>query len=316
MRELYPEIEPYQQGYLKVSPVHEIYYEQSGNPDGRPVVFVHGGPGGGTEPFQRRFFDPAVYRIVLFDQRGAGKSRPHASLEDNTTWHLVADMERIREELGIDRWVVFGGSWGSTLGLAYSQTHPDRVRGLIVRGIFLVRPKEIAWFYQEGASFIFPDAWEAYLEPIPPAERGDMVSAYYRRLTGEDVAVRARAAHAWSVWEGSTSKLRQDPKLIARSAGATFADALARIECHYFINGSFLRHPDQLLDDVDKIRHIPGVIIQGRYDVVCPPIAAWDLHRRWPEAEFHFVPDAGHSAMEPGIIDRLVEATDRFRTLP
>jgi proline iminopeptidase len=316
MRELYPEIQPYQQGYLKVSPVHEIYYEQSGNPDGQPVVFVHGGPGGGTEPFQRRFFDPAAYRIVLFDQRGAGKSRPHASLEDNTTWHLVSDMERLREELGIDRWVVFGGSWGSTLGLAYAETHPDRVRGVIVRGIFLVRPKEIAWFYQEGASFLFPDAWEAYLEPIPPAERGDMVSAYYRRLTSDDAAVRARAAHAWSVWEGSTSKLHPDPKLIARSGGGAFADALARIECHYFINGSFLRHPDQLLDDVEKIRRIPGVIIQGRYDVVCPPISAWDLHRRWPEAEYHVVPDAGHSAMEIGTIDRLVEATDRFRTLP
>jgi len=315
MRVLYPELEPYQQGYLKVSPVHEIYYEQSGNPDGQPVVFVHGGPGGGTEPFQRRFFDPAAYRIVLFDQRGAGKSRPHASLEDNTTWHLVADMERLREELGIERWVVFGGSWGSTLSLAYAETHPDRVRGLILRGIFLVRPKEIAWFYQEGASFLFPDAWESYLEPIPPAERSDLVSAYNRRLTSDDASVRARAAQAWSVWEGSTSRLQQDPKLIARSAGATFADALARIECHYFTHGSFLRHPDQLLDDVEKIRHIPGVIIQGRYDVVCPPISAWDLHRRWPEAEYHVIPDAGHSAMETGTIDRLVEATDRFRTL-
>ena len=315
MRELYPEIEPYQQGHLKVSPVHEIYYEQSGNPDGQPVVFVHGGPGGGTEPFQRRFFDPAAYRIVLFDQRGAGKSRPHASLEDNTTWHLVSDMERLREELGIERWVVFGGSWGSTLTLAYAETHPDRVRGVILRGIFLVRPKEIAWFYQEGASFLFPDAWEAYLEPIPPAERSDLVSAYYHRLTSDDASVRARAAQAWSVWEGSTSRLQKDPKLIARSAGATFADALARIECHYFIHGSFLRHPNQLLDDVEKIRHIPGVIIQGRYDVVCPPISAWDLHRRWPEAEYHVVPDAGHSAMETGTIDRLVEATDRFRTL-
>jgi proline iminopeptidase len=316
MRELYPEIEPYQQGHLKVSPVHEIYYEQSGNPDGRPIVFVHGGPGGGTEAFQRRFFDPAGYRIVLFDQRGAGKSRPHASLEDNTTWHLVSDMERLREDLGIERWVVFGGSWGSTLGLAYAETHPDRVRGLILRGIFLVRPKEIAWFYQEGTSFIFPDAWEAYLEPIPPAERGDLVAAYYRRLTSLDASVRARAARAWSVWEGSTSKLTPDPKLIARFAGDTFAEAFARIECHYFAHGSFLRHPEQLLDDVERIRHIPGVIVQGRYDVVCPMVSAWELHRRWPEAEFHVVPDAGHSALEPGTIHRLVEATDRFRTLP
>ncbi|HEY7141556.1 MAG TPA: prolyl aminopeptidase [Methylomirabilota bacterium] len=315
MRELYPEIEPYQQGYLKVSPVHEIYYEQSGNPDGRPILFVHGGPGGGTEPFQRRFFDPRVYRIVLFDQRGAGKSRPHASLEDNTTWHLVGDMERLREELGIDRWVVFGGSWGSTLGLAYAETHPDRVRAIVLRGIFLVRPKEIAWFYQEGASFVFPDAWEAYLEPIPPEERGDLVSAYYRRLTSPDPAVRMRAARAWSIWEGSTSRLHQDPKLIARSSGEAFAEALARIECHYFVHGSFLRHPDQLLDDVERVRRIPAVIVQGRYDLVCPMVSAWELHRRWPEAELHVVPDAGHSAMEPGTIDRLVEATDRFRTL-
>ena len=316
MRELYPEIEPHQQGYLKVSSVHEIYYEQSGNPDGTPVVFVHGGPGGGTEPFQRRFFDPAAYRIVLFDQRGAGKSRPAASLEDNTTWHLVSDMERLREELGIDRWVVFGGSWGSTLGLAYAETHPELVRGLILRGIFLVRPKEIAWFYQEGASFIYPDAWEAYLEPIPPEERGDLVSAYYRRLTSPDATVRARAARAWSVWEGSTSKLRPDPKLIARFGGDTFAETFARIECHYFAHGSFLRRPDQLLDDIERIRHIPGVIVQGRYDVVCPMVSAWDLHQRWPEAEFHVVPDAGHSAMESGTVDRLVEATDRFRALP
>ena len=315
MRELYPPIEPYQQGHLKVSPLHEVYYEQSGNPDGQPVLFVHGGPGGGTEGFQRQFFDPAAYRIVLFDQRGAGKSRPYASLEENTTWHLVADMERIREELGIDRWVVFGGSWGSTLGLAYAETHPERVRGLILRGIFLVRPKEIRWFYQEGASFVFPDAWEAFLEPIPPAERGDLVAAYYRRLTSPDPDVRARAARAWSVWEGSTSRLHPDPKLIARFGGDTFAEAFARIECHYFAHGSFLRHPDQLLDDVERIRHIPGVIVQGRYDVVCPAVSAWELHRRWPEADFHVVPDAGHSAMEPGTVDRLVEATDRFRTL-
>jgi proline iminopeptidase len=210
---------------------------------------------------------------------------------------------------------VFGGSWGSTLGLAYAETHPERVRGLILRGIFLVRPKEIRWFYQEGASFVYPDAWEAFLEPIPPAERGDLVAAYYRRLTSPDPAVRARAARAWSVWEGSTSRLHPDPKLIARFGGDAFAEAFARIECHYFAHGSFLRHPDQLLDDVERIRHIPGVIVQGRYDVVCPAVSAWELHRRWPEADFHVVPDAGHSAMEPGTVDRLVEATDRFRTL-
>ena len=315
MRELYPPIEPYHHGYLKVSPLHEVYYEQSGNPDGRPVLFVHGGPGGSTEPFQRQFFDPAAYRIILFDQRGCGRSRPHASLEDNTTWHLVDDIERIRTELSIDRWVVFGGSWGSTLSLAYAQTHPGRVKALVLRGIFLVRPKEIHWFYQEGASFIYPDEWEAYLAPIPPEERGDLVAAYYRRLTGADPVARAETARAWSVWEGSTSKLRPDPKLIARSGGDVFADGLARIECHYFTHGCFLKHPDQLLDGVDRIRRIPAVIVQGRYDVVCPMVSAWDLHRRWPEAEFHVVPDAGHSATEPGIVDRLVTATDHFRIL-
>jgi proline iminopeptidase len=314
LRELYPPIEPYQQGHLAVSRLHEIYYEQSGNPGGRPVLFVHGGPGGGTEPLHRRFFDPSAYRIVLFDQRGCGKSRPHASLEENTTWHLVADMERLRQELGIDRWLVFGGSWGSTLSLAYAETHPERVRGLVLRGIFLVRPKEIRWFYQEGASFLYPDAWEAYLEPIPAEERHDLVAAYYRRLTSADPAVRARAAHAWSVWEGSTSKLRPDPATIARFGGETFAEAFARIECHYFTHGSFLRHPDQLLDDVGRIRHIPAVIVQGRYDVVCPMVSAWELSRRWPEAEFHVVPDAGHAATEPGTVDRLIDATDRFRT--
>ena len=315
MRELYPTIEPFQQGYLKVSDLHEIYYEQSGSPGGSPVVFVHGGPGGGTEPLHRQFFDPAAYRIVLFDQRGSGKSRPHACLDENTTWDLVADMERLREALGIERWVVFGGSWGSTLSLAYAETHPDRVKALVIRGIFLIRPKEIGWFYQEGASFIYPDAWEQYLAPIPPEERGDLVAAYYKRLSSDDPVVRAQAAKAWSLWEGTTSKLRPDPKLIERSSGDAFAQALARIECHYFVHGAFFRHPDQLLDDVERIRHIPAVIVQGRYDVVCPMISAWDLHRRWPEADFHIVPDAGHAATEPGTTDKLVEATDRFRTL-
>ncbi|PYM53284.1 MAG: prolyl aminopeptidase [Candidatus Rokuibacteriota bacterium] len=315
MRQLYPPLEPYHHGFLKVSRLHEIYYEQSGNADGLPVCFVHGGPGGGTEPFQRQFFDPAAYRIVLFDQRGCGKSRPHASLDENTTWDLVADMEQIRAELGLERWVVFGGSWGSTLALAYAETHPDRVRALVLRGIFLVRPKEIRWFYQEGTSFIYPDAWEEYLAPIPPAERDDLVTAYYRRLTSPDPAIRARAARAWSVWEATTSKLRPDPTLIERFGAGEFADAFARIECHYFVHGSFLRHPDQLLDDIGRIRHIPAVIVQGRYDVVCPMVSAWELHRRWPEAAFHVVPDAGHSATEPGIVDRLVEATDGFRRL-
>jgi len=252
---------------------------------------------------------------VLFDQRGAGRSRPHASLEENTTWHLVADIERLREALGIDRWLVFGGSWGSTLALAYAETHPGRVTGLVLRGIFLVRPQEIRWFYQEGASAIFPDAWEAFLEPIPAAERHDLVRAYYRRLTSADAAVRARAARAWSVWEAATSKLHPDPALVERFGQEAFAEAFARIECHYFVHGSFLRHPDQLLVDVDRIRHLPAVIVQGRYDVVCPMVSAWELHRRWPEAEFHVVPDAGHAATEPGIADRLLEATDRFRAL-
>ena len=244
---------------------------------------------------------------------GAGKSTPHASLEANTTWDLVADMEKIREALGIDRWLVFGGSWGSTLSLAYAETHPDRVEALVLRGIFLLRPKEIRWFYQEGASFIFPDAWEKYLAPIPEAERDDLVAAYYRRLTSDDPAIRSEAARAWSVWEGTTSKLIPDPKLIEDFGGDEFAEAFARIECHYFTNRGFFDHPDQLLEGVDRIRSIPAVIVQGRYDVVCPMTTAWDLHRRWPEADFHLVPDAGHSAGEPGIVDQLILATDRFR---
>lgn len=312
MRTLYPEIEPYWTAHLRVSELHEIYVEQSGNPGGQPVVFVHGGPGGGTEPGYRRFFDPAKYRIVLFDQRGCGQSRPHASLEENTTWHLVSDMERIRVELGIDRWVVFGGSWGSTLALAYAQTHPERVKAMVLRGIFLLRPKEIRWFYQEGASFLYPDAWEKYLAPIPEDERGDLVAAYYRRLTSSDAAVRQEAAQAWSVWEGSTSKLFPSPSLIDRFAGGEFAQAFARIECHYFTNGGFFDHPDQLLENVDTIRHIPTFMVQGRYDVVCPMTTAWELHRRWPEAQLEIVADAGHSASEPGTVDQLVRATDRF----
>jgi proline iminopeptidase len=315
MRTAYPPIEPYETGFIRVSSVHEIYWETSGNPQGLPVVFVHGGPGGGTLPEYRRFFDPEAYRIVLFDQRGCGKSRPHASLEENTTWHLVDDMETIRRTLGVERWVVFGGSWGSTLALAYAQTHPDRALALVLRGIFLLRPSEIRWFYQEGASFLFPDAWEKYLEPIPPEERHDLVAAYHRRLTSDDAATRRAAARAWSVWEGTTSKLFPDPKLIGHFEEDAFAEAFARIECHYFVNGGFFDPPDQLLRNVDRIRRIPGVIVQGRYDVVCPMVSAWDLHRRWPEAELHVVPDAGHAASEPGTVHRLVEATDRFRTL-
>jgi proline iminopeptidase len=312
-RTLYPEIEPYDAGRLRVSPVHELAYEQSGNPAGKPVLFVHGGPGGGTEPKQRRFFDPRAYRIVLFDQRGCGKSTPHASLEDNTTHHLVSDMEALRQHLGIDTWQVFGGSWGSTLALAYAEAHPSRVTELVLRGIFLLRKLEIDWFYQRGASALFPDAWEDYLAPIPEAERGDMLKAYHRRLTGDDPVLRQEAARAWSVWEGRTSYLFQNEELVSRAAGDTFSLAFARIECHYFVNKGFFERDTQLLDDVAKIRSIPGVIVQGRYDVVCPMESAWALHRAWPEADLRVVPDAGHSAMEPGIVHELVSATDRFR---
>jgi proline iminopeptidase len=315
MRNLYPEIEPYDQGMLPVSPVHTLYYEQSGNPEGQPVVFLHGGPGGGTVPDYRRFFDPAAYRIVLFDQRGSGQSTPHANLEDNTTWHLVADIERIREHVGIDSWVVFGGSWGSTLALAYAQTHPARTRALVLRGIFLCRPKEIRWFYQEGASAIYPDAWEHYVKVIPEAERGDLLGAFHRRLTSEDEAVRLEAARAWSVWEGSTSKLYPDEDFIAHFGDPQFALAFARIECHYFMNNAFFETDNYLIENVGKIRHIPAVIVQGRYDVVCPLMSAWELHRAWPEADLKIIPDAGHSALERGTRSALVEATDRFRTV-
>jgi proline iminopeptidase len=309
---LYPAIEPYQTGGLRVSPLHQLYYEQCGNPQGVPVLFVHGGPGGGCEPMQRRFFDPHAYRIVLFDQRGAGRSQPLAELTENTTPHLIADIERLREHLRIDRWLVFGGSWGSTLSLAYAETHPDRVTGLILRGIFLCRPSEIQWFYQSGAHHIFPDLWEQYLAPIPEAERHDLVRAYYRRLTSDDRELQLAAAKAWSTWEAGTSKLLISQELRDRFERPDFALAFARIECHYFVHDSFLK-PDQLLRDIDQIRHIPGVIIQGRYDVVCPARSAWDLHRAWPEAEFHVVPDAGHSATEPGIAAKLIEATNVFR---
>jgi proline iminopeptidase len=315
MRDLYPEIEPYDQGMLPVSPVHTLYYEQSGNPEGAPVVFLHGGPGGGTVPDYRRFFDPAAYRIVLFDQRGAGKSTPHANLEENTTWHLVADIEQVRQHLGIENWVVFGGSWGSTLALAYAQKHPDRVRALVLRGIFLCRPKEIRWFYQEGANALYPDAWEHYVKVIPDAERDDLLGAFHRRLTSEDETVRLEAARAWSVWEGSTSKLRPDEDFIAHFGDPRFALAFARIECHYFMNNAFFETDNFLIENVGKIRHIPAVIVQGRYDVVCPLMSAWELWRAWPEADLKIIPDAGHSALEPGTRSALVEATDRFAKL-
>jgi proline iminopeptidase len=311
-RNLYPDLEPYDSGYLRVSPVHEVYYEQCGNPQGKPAVFVHGGPGAGAGTQARRFFDPQRYRIVVFDQRGCGRSRPHASLEDNTTWHLVADMERLRTLLGIERWLVFGGSWGSTLALAYAQAHPRRVSELVLRGIFMLRKAEIDWFYQQGASALFPDRWEHYLEPIPQRERGDMVAAYYRRLTSRSRAVQVRAARAWSVWEAATSFLQVNEANVAKWGGDEFAVAVARIECHYFVNKGFLEREDQLLRGVRRLRHIPAVIVQGRYDVVCPMQTAWDLHRAWPEADFRIVADAGHSALEPGITHELVSATDRY----
>jgi proline iminopeptidase len=312
MRQLYPPVDPYSQGILTVSPLHKLYYEEVGNLEGKPVVFLHGGPGSGIVPLYRRFFDPNQWRIILFDQRGCGQSTPHAELTDNTTWDLVDDIEKLRSHLAIDQWTVFGGSWGSTLALAYAQTHPNRCCGLILRGIFMLRDSEIQWFYQSGASHLFPDAWEGYLAPIPENERGDLVAAYYQRLTSADEKTRQAAAKAWSIWEASTSKLIPDADLVEKFGSDRFADAFARIECHYFINKGFFDSDNQLLANVDRIRHIPAVIVQGRYDVVCPMKSAWDLHRAWPEAEFVVVADAGHSATEPGITSALIEATDRM----
>ena len=310
--ELYPDIEPHHIGTLKVSSIHTLYFEECGNPSGKPVVFLHGGPGSGCSPKSRRFFDPKRYRIILFDQRGAGRSTPNAELHENTTWDLVADIERLREHLAVQRWQVFGGSWGSTLALAYAQSHPERVSELVLRGIFMLRRWELEWFYQRGADAIFPDAWERYLAEIPVAERGDLISAYYRRLVGADRHAQLSAAKAWSVWEGSTSFLKVDPGYVALTESPQFALAFARIEAHYFVHGGFMRQDDQLLADVARIRHIPAVIVQGRYDVVCPMRSAWDLHRVWPEAELLIIDDAGHSALEPGIAGALVRATDQF----
>ena len=311
-RGLYAEIEPSRQGHLDVGDGHEIYWEECGNPDGKPVVFIHGGPGAGCDAKSRRFFDPARYRVFLFDQRGCGRSRPHAGLEHNTTWDLVADLERLREMLGVERWQAFGGSWGSTLALTYAEAHPDRVTELVLRGIFLLRKRELDWFYQEGASYLYPDRWEEYVAPIPPAERGDLMRAFHRRLTGSDPAATQAAARAWAVWEGSTSYLLTDDDNVRRWGEDAFSLAVARIECHYFVNGGFMQRESQLLDDVGRIRHIPAMIVQGRHDVVCPMFTAWDLHRAWPEADFQVVGDAGHSAFEPGITDALVRATDGY----
>ncbi len=312
MSTFYPPIEPYDAGRLAVSPLHTLYYEQCGNPRGKPVVFIHGGPGGGCDAWHRQFFDPARYRIVLFDQRGCGRSTPHAELRDNTTWDLVADMEKLRAHLGIGRWQVFGGSWGSTLALAYAETHPEQVTELVLRGIFLIRRAELEWFYQDGASWIYPDAWAPYLAAIPEVERGDLMGAYYRRLTHSDRAVQLAAARAWSTWEGATSRLYTDPAMLHHYGEEDFALAFARIEAHYFVNGAWFEHDDQLLRNIVKIRHIPCVIVQGRYDVVCPLRSAWDLKQAWPEARLEIIADAGHSALEAGIVSKLIAATDAF----
>jgi len=311
MHILYPEIQPYVSHTVVVEPPHKLHVEECGNPHGIPVLFVHGGPGAGCEDYHRRFFDPERYRIILFDQRGSGRSAPHAELEGNTTQALVADMEQIREHLGVDKWLLFGGSWGSTLSLVYAESHPSRVFGLVLRGIFLCRPQEIRWFYQQGASRLFPEYWQDYLAPIPEEERDDMVSAYYRRLAGDNEMERMAAAKAWSLWEGRTSTLRPSEAVVEHFANPYTALSLARIECHYFMHDSFLQ-PDQILRDAGRLAGIPGVIVHGRYDVVCPVENAWQLHQRWPDAELKVIPDAGHSASEPGTINALIQATDDF----
>lgn len=307
MQSLYPEIKPYARHELAVEEPHVLYVDESGSPDGLPVLFVHGGPGGGCDSLSRRFFDPNVYRIITFDQRGCGRSTPHASLENNTTAHLIADMQRIREFLGIDKWVLFGGSWGSTLSLAYAQAYPGNVHALILRGIFLCRPQDLAWFYQEGASRLFPDYWEDFVAPIPPEERGDLMQAFYQRLTGSDQIAQMHAAKAWSCWEGRTATLRPNPQVVERFTDTHRALSMARIECHYFVNQAFLE-PDQLLRDMPKIAHLPGIIVHGRYDAICPLDNAWALHQAWPESELQIIRDAGHSAAESGITDALVRA--------
>ncbi|MFD1331957.1 prolyl aminopeptidase [Methylopila musalis] len=314
-RGLYPPIEPYASGLLDVGDGHRVYWERCGTPGGLPAVFLHGGPGGGCGPAHRRLFDPAVYDVLLFDQRGCGRSTPHAELEANTTWHLVADIERLRALAGVEDWLVFGGSWGSTLALAYAQTHPERVSALVLRGVFTLRKFELDWYYQSGASLLFPDKWENFLAPIPEAERGDLMAAYRRRLTGEEKAEQLRAARAWSLWEGETITLRPDPAIAGQHGDDDYALAFARIENHYFVHGGWLEE-GQLIRDAGRLAAIPGVIVQGRYDVATPAVTAWDLRRAWPQAAFHMVDDAGHAFSEPGILDRLVRATDGFaRTL-
>tara|TARA_B100000686_G_scaffold292363_1_gene320999 strand:+ start:198 stop:1145 length:948 start_codon:yes stop_codon:yes gene_type:complete len=312
MNNLFPPIEPYNQFKLKVSDLHTINVEESGNPNGKPVIFLHGGPGGGIEPIYRQYFDSKKWRIIIFDQRGCGKSTPHAELRDNTTWDLVSDIEKIRAYLNIDTWVVFGGSWGSTLALSYSISYPDICTGLILRGIFLLRKKEINWFYQKGCSYIYPDAWENYLSVIPEEEQLDLVKAYYKRLTSTDKKIRINAAKAWSIWEASTSKLYQNEKSLHHFGQDEVAEAFARIECHYFINKGFFEWDGWILDHTSVIENIPTIIVQGRYDVVCPMVSAWELHKKLKSAEFFIIQDSGHSMTENGIIDKLVYATNKF----
>ena len=310
-RTLFPEIEPFQSGFLGVSDIHTLYYEQVGNPYGVPVLFVHGGPGAGFSESDRRFFDPQKFHTVFFDQRGCGRSTPHAELEENTTADLINDIERLREHLGIEKWLVFGGSWGSTLALAYAQTYPERVAGMVLRGIFLCRRDELKWFYQSGASAIWPDAWESYLSHIPDYEHGNLMLAYHRRLTSSDETIRLQAARMWARWELATCKFKQDPLSVKRAGNSNFALAFSRIECHYFVNGIFMED-GQLLKNAHRLSRIPGVIVQGRYDVVCPPSSAWELHQAWPASTLKMVDDAGHASSEPGITHHLIEAMDKM----
>lgn len=309
-RSLYPEVDAYSFGWLQTGGPHELYYEECGNPKGKAAIVLHGGPGGAINPTMRRFFDPAKWRVALFDQRGCGKSRPNASLEDNTTWSLIEDIERLRVHLGVEKWTVFGGSWGSTLALAYAVMHPDRVEGLVLRGVFLLTQRELKWFYQDGASFLFPDAWERFVGPIPKGERNDMIAAYHKRLVHSDRKVQAEAAAAWSQWEGDTISIRGPEARPPKFNEVDFAIAFARIECHFFANRGFFPEDGWLLKQVEKIRKIPGWIVQGRFDVVTPLETAYALHKAWPEAKFEIVWDAGHASTEPGIIDGLIRATD------
>jgi proline iminopeptidase len=315
LRDFYPQIEAFKIHNLRVSDLHEIYVEECGNPKGQPIVFLHGGPGGGCSADHRRFFDPKHYHIILFDQRGCGRSTPHAELRENTTWDLVADMEKIRVLLGIQKWIIFGGSWGSTLALASAVTHPERCQALILRGIFLCRPSEIQWLYQSGASEIFPDFYEIYAHHIPANERHDLMTAYHKRLISNDEKIRLDAARVWSKWEASTSFLYVDPEHIEVYDEPHKALAFARIECHYFMNNSFFKTENFLLEQAHRLKGIPGVIVQGRYDIVCPTKSAWELHKAWPESKLKIIPDAGHAASEPGIRSALIEATDYFKNL-